>query len=70
MWKDHVATLSEKASKSLANPEEYKNLFPNYDRSLLDEAERNGSAADNSSNCPSVRQEEPKSDGHSYVSKN
>jgi len=67
MWKDHVATFSEKASKSLANPEEYKNLFPNYDRSLLDEAERNGSAADNSSNCPSVRQEEPKSDGHSYV---
>merc|ERR550532_467738 len=67
MWKDHVATFSEKASKSLANPEEYKNLFPNYDRSLLDEAERNGSAVDNSSNCPSVRQEEPKSDGHSYV---
>jgi len=42
MWKEQVSTLSEKASKSLANPEEYKNLFPNYDQSVLDEAERDG----------------------------
>ena len=70
MWKDHVATLSEKASKSLANPEEYKNLFPNYDQSLLEEAERHGLAAKVSSNCASVRLPEPQSDGQFCVSKN
>jgi len=55
-WKDHVATLSEKASKSLANPEEYKNLFPNYEQSLVEEAERGGLSADVSSNCVSIRE--------------
>ena len=70
MWKDHVATLSEKASKSLANPEEYKNLFPNYDQSLLEEAERHGLGADAPSNCASVRLREPQSDGQFSVSKN
>jgi len=67
MWKDHVATLSEKASKSLANPEEYKNLFPNYDQSLVEEAERHGLAADAPSNCASVRLREPQSDGQFSV---
>ena len=57
-WKDHVSTLSEKASKSLANPEEYKNLFPNFEQSLLEEAEREGLSAKVSSNCGSIR--EPK----------
>jgi len=55
-WKDHVATLSEKASKSLANPEEYKNLFPNYEQSLVEEAEREGLSAVVSSNCVSIRE--------------
>ena len=57
-WKDHVSTLSEKASKSLANPEEYKNLFPNFEQSLVEEAERGGLSAKVSSNCGSIR--EPK----------
>jgi len=57
-WKDHVSTLSEKASKSLANPEEYKNLFPNFEQSLVEEAEREGLSAKVSSNCGSIR--EPK----------
>jgi len=55
-WKDHVATLSEKASKSLANPEEYKNLFPNYEQSLVEEAERAGLSAVVSSTCVSTRE--------------
>jgi hypothetical protein len=42
MWKDHVATFSEKASKSLANPDDYKNLFPKFEQSLVDEANREG----------------------------
>ena len=29
-WKEHVGTLSEKASKSIANPAEYPNLFPGF----------------------------------------
>lgn len=34
LWKEQVAKISEKASKSLADPEEYPNLFPNYKDSL------------------------------------
>jgi len=54
MWKEQVSTLSEKASKSLANPEEYKNLFPNYDQSVLDEAERDGLAVNASQSSAPV----------------
>ena len=68
MWKDHVATFSEKASKSLANPEDYKNLFPNYDQSLLEEAERKGLATEVSSNGASLKPCEPQSDGQFCVS--
>ena len=30
-WKEQVAQVNEKASKSLADPEGYPNLFPNFD---------------------------------------
>lgn len=30
LWKEHVGKVSEKASKSIANPEEYPNLFPGF----------------------------------------
>lgn len=31
LWKNDLLTVSEKASESLADPEEYPNLFPDYD---------------------------------------
>ena len=37
LWKTHVATISEKASQSLADPVEYGNLFPNFSSSLASE---------------------------------
>ena len=64
MWKGQVSTLSEKASKSLANPEEYKNLFPNYDQSLLDEAERDGLAVNASQGSAPVAQPDGKHERH------
>jgi coatomer subunit beta' len=33
-WKEQLAKVSEKAGQSLADPTEYKNLFPNFDKSL------------------------------------
>ncbi len=38
LWKEQVAKVSEKASKSLADPSEYGNLFPKFEESL--EAEK------------------------------
>ena len=38
-WRESVAQVSEKASKSLADPEGYPNLFPNFDASAKKEAE-------------------------------
>lgn len=37
LWKDHVGTISEKASKSIANPVEYPNLFPGFAQVLKDQ---------------------------------
>ena len=59
-WKDHVAQFSEKASKSLANPDDYRNLFPGYEQSLEEEAERReggGVARPKASAAPPVEQE-------------
>lgn len=30
LWKEHIGTISEKASQSLADPAEYPNLFPDF----------------------------------------
>ena len=30
IWKEHLSKSNEKAAKSLANPEQYENLFPEY----------------------------------------
>lgn len=30
LWKENLKKVSEKASNSLANPEEYENLFPGF----------------------------------------
>ncbi len=38
-WKDQVAQVSEKASKSLADPEGYPNLFPNFHSGKEEEEE-------------------------------
>ncbi len=35
-WKEQVAQVSEKASKSLADPEGYPNLFPNFEIGAVD----------------------------------
>ena len=42
LWKENIGTVSEKASRSLADPKEYPNLFPEYQASLDAEAARNG----------------------------
>lgn len=34
MWKEQLAKVSEKAGQSLADPNEYKNLFPNFNKTL------------------------------------
>ena len=36
-WKEQLAKVSEKAGQSLADPNEYKNLFPNFDQTLAAE---------------------------------
>merc|ERR1711988_593589 len=33
-WKDQLTKVSEKAGQSLADPNEYKNLFSNFDQTL------------------------------------
>ena len=33
-WKEQLAKVSEKAGQSLADPQEYTNLFPNFNKSL------------------------------------
>ena len=33
-WKEQLAKVSEKAGQSLADPKEYTNLFPNFNKSL------------------------------------
>ncbi len=38
-WKDQVAQVSEKASKSLADPEGYPNPFPNFEPAEKEEEE-------------------------------
>ncbi len=37
-WKEQLAKVSEKAGQSLADPAEYANLFPNFNRTM--EAEK------------------------------
>jgi coatomer subunit beta' len=37
LWKDSLSKTNIKASESLANPDEYENLFPNYQESLKTE---------------------------------
>uniref|UniRef100_A0A2S2R565 Coatomer subunit beta' n=1 Tax=Sipha flava TaxID=143950 RepID=A0A2S2R565_9HEMI len=37
LWKDSLSKTNLKASESLANPDEYENLFPNYQESLKTE---------------------------------
>lgn len=37
LWKDSLSKTNVKASESLANPEEYENLFPNYQELLKTE---------------------------------
>ena len=39
LWKSELAKVNEKAAQSLANPENYQNLFPNFAQSL--EAQKN-----------------------------
>jgi coatomer subunit beta' len=34
LWKAELAKVSEKAGQSLADPESYENLFPNFKQSL------------------------------------
>ena len=34
LWKEQLAKVSEKAGQSLADPNEYKNLFPNFNKTL------------------------------------
>ena len=34
MWKSELARVNEKAAQSLADPENYQNLFPNFAQSL------------------------------------
>merc|ERR1711881_44063 len=36
-WKEQLAKVSEKAGQSLADPNEYKNLFPDFDKTLAAE---------------------------------
>ena len=36
-WKEQLAKVSEKAGQSLADPNEYKNLFPNFDKTIAAE---------------------------------
>merc|ERR1712012_1065476 len=36
-WKEQLAKVSEKPGQSLADPNEYKNLFPNFDQTLATE---------------------------------
>merc|ERR1712034_131149 len=35
LWKGELAKVSEKAGQSLADPENYENLFPNFAESLV-----------------------------------
>lgn len=37
LWKDSLSKTNVKASESLANPDEYENLFPHYQESLKTE---------------------------------
>jgi len=39
LWKSELAKVNEKAAQSLADPENYQNLFPNFAQSL--EAQKN-----------------------------
>ena len=34
LWKEQLTMVSEKAGQSLADPNEYKNLFPNFNKTL------------------------------------
>ena len=34
LWKEQLTKVSEKAGQSLADPNEYKNLFPNFNKTL------------------------------------
>ena len=34
MWKEKLSAVNEKAGQSLADPEEYENLFPGFRESL------------------------------------
>jgi len=37
LWKNSLSKTNVKASESLANPDEYENLFPHYQESLMTE---------------------------------
>ena len=46
LWKEHLATVNKKAAEALADPAEYKNLFPDFDEALrLEEGARARAAA-------------------------
>ncbi len=45
LWRQKVSLLSEKASKSLADPKDYPNLFPNYSDNLEQEKANYGNGS-------------------------
>ena len=38
LWRDDVKAVNEKAAEGLANPDDYPNMFPNLEDSLIAEA--------------------------------
>lgn len=38
LWREHLAKVNKKAANSLAEPQEYENLFPDWKNALKTEA--------------------------------